>query len=274
MRHRRLAGFRREVTDAIAHAVGDCPGDARPCRGESPVHPAAPAGYLVQVVLSHRRGLQRDGRDLVRSGHAQVSSGGPVGAALAAWLAASLVGSYQLLLWLVGTAATGVADREPTADQKGEPADHLVRELRLVPMPHPDAAEHHGGQGNHAAPGEREDRCAASVGAAGRTSGPDWAGPDQAYRSSDQEMTGLPAAGRAEARGHVRQDLTPLGPQPHGRRPPDLRASHSGQPVGRCSILRRDHPCATGTCWLAVLRRCGVVMLGRSVPVRLEPRAN
>jgi hypothetical protein len=42
-------------------------------------------------------------------------------------------------------------------DQEGEPVDHLMRELRLVPMP-PDGAEHDGAQGNHAMPGEREDR--------------------------------------------------------------------------------------------------------------------
>ena len=57
---------------------------------------------------------------------------GPIGAAVAAWPAASLVGSYELLLWLVRTAATSATAREPTADQQGEPADHLVRELRLA----------------------------------------------------------------------------------------------------------------------------------------------
>lgn len=47
-------------------------------------------------------------------------SHGPVGAAVAAWPAASLVGSYELLLWLIRTA--GGAERESTAD--------LVDELR------------------------------------------------------------------------------------------------------------------------------------------------
>jgi hypothetical protein len=54
-------------------------------------------------------------------------------------------------------------------------------------MPDPDEAEHDGAQGNHAMPGECEDRC---VVPAGRTNGPDWAGPDQAYQPADQEMTG------------------------------------------------------------------------------------
>ena len=62
-------------------AVGDRPGGCRPGRGGSPVHPAAPAGHLVQVMLGHRRGLQRDARNLVRGGHAQVSRSGQIRAA-------------------------------------------------------------------------------------------------------------------------------------------------------------------------------------------------
>jgi hypothetical protein len=42
-------------------------------------------------------------------------SHGPIGAAVAAWPAASLVGSYELLLWLIRTAAAAVAS-EPVAD--------------------------------------------------------------------------------------------------------------------------------------------------------------
>ena len=62
-------------------------------------------------------------------------SHGPVGAAVAAWPAASLVGSYELLLWLIRTAAAGAVVREPAADQAGGPADHPVTGLRLVPVP-------------------------------------------------------------------------------------------------------------------------------------------
>jgi Protein of unknown function (DUF2637) len=43
-------------------------------------------------------------------------SHGPIGATVAAWPAASLVGSYELLLWLIRTAAPGAAIREPAAD--------------------------------------------------------------------------------------------------------------------------------------------------------------
>ena len=62
-------------------AVGDRPGGSSPSRGGSPVHPPARAGHLVQVMLGHRRGLQRDVHDLVRGAHAQVSRGCQVRAA-------------------------------------------------------------------------------------------------------------------------------------------------------------------------------------------------
>jgi len=42
---------------------------------------------------------------------------GPVGAVVAAWSAASLVGGYELLLWLVRTAADGALVHEPVTDQ-------------------------------------------------------------------------------------------------------------------------------------------------------------
>jgi hypothetical protein len=61
---------------------------------------------------------------------------GPIGAAVAAWpAAAGLVGSYELLLWLVRTAARGPAVREPAADRAGLPANQTEAELRLVPSP-------------------------------------------------------------------------------------------------------------------------------------------
>jgi hypothetical protein len=58
---------------------------------------------------------------------------GPVGAAVAAWPAASLVGSYELLLWLIRTASTGATAREPGTDHVDEPEDQMVSGLRLVP---------------------------------------------------------------------------------------------------------------------------------------------
>ena len=52
-------------------------------RGTGPGRGCTPAGHLVQVMLGHRRGLQRDLHDLVRGDHAQVSRGGQVRATLA-----------------------------------------------------------------------------------------------------------------------------------------------------------------------------------------------
>jgi hypothetical protein len=43
-------------------------------------------------------------------------SHGPIGATVAAWPAASLVGSYELLLWLIRTANCGTTARERGAD--------------------------------------------------------------------------------------------------------------------------------------------------------------
>jgi hypothetical protein len=66
---------------------------------------------------------------------------GPVGAAVAAWPAASLVGSYELLLWLVRTAAAGGMTSETEATCAARPAGQAAPELRLVPMPGPDGHE-------------------------------------------------------------------------------------------------------------------------------------
>jgi hypothetical protein len=66
---------------------------------------------------------------------------GPVGAAVAAWPAASLVGSYELLLWLIRTAAAGGMTWEMEATSAAGPAGQTAPELRLVPMPGPDQHE-------------------------------------------------------------------------------------------------------------------------------------
>jgi Protein of unknown function (DUF2637) len=67
--------------------------------------------------------------------------GGPVGAAVAAWPAASLVGSYELLLWLVRTAAGGGVVRSPATGQAGDPLVQAPPGLRLVPVEPGDADE-------------------------------------------------------------------------------------------------------------------------------------
>jgi hypothetical protein len=60
-------------------------------------------------------------------------SHGPIGATVAAWPAASLVGSYELLLWLIRTARAGTSVREPCPDSADGPVDQPTRGLRLVP---------------------------------------------------------------------------------------------------------------------------------------------
>ena len=57
---------------------------------------------------------------------AQGWSHGPVGAVIAAWPAVSLVGSYELLVWIIRTAAAGDLDRGPAADHGGPHADQTV----------------------------------------------------------------------------------------------------------------------------------------------------
>ena len=176
-------------------------------------------------------------------------SHGPVGAAVAAWPAASLVGSYELLLWLIRTAAAGAVAREPAAVHGVGPADHPVTGLRLVPAGDQDLPADAGGPGRHGSHGGPGDRCAGPVVGSGRAGGPDEPGADREYRLAAQETTGWSdvdgadavgedgakdineaaaaayrasidsgqAAVRAQARRPVRQDLPPLGPPPHGR---------------------------------------------------------
>jgi hypothetical protein len=62
-------------------------------------------------------------------------SHGPIGATVAAWPAASLVGSYELLLWLIRTASTNAPDRVSVPDREHAEADHYAAELRLVTTP-------------------------------------------------------------------------------------------------------------------------------------------
>ena len=73
---------------------------------------------------------------------AQGWSHGPVGAVIAAWPAVSLVGSYELLVWIIRTAAAGGPARGPAADHTGWYADHLAhgRPGASLPEAAPDNA--------------------------------------------------------------------------------------------------------------------------------------
>ncbi len=70
---------------------------------------------------------------------AQGWSHGPVGAVIAAWPAVSLVGSYELLVWIIRTAAAGELDRGPAADHGGPQAGHSGTIRRLAAVQEPDA---------------------------------------------------------------------------------------------------------------------------------------
>ena len=70
---------------------------------------------------------------------AQGCSHGLVGAVVAAWPAVSLVGSYELLAWILRTAAPGEPDRVPAADHYRPAADHAGTGLWTAPGPAADA---------------------------------------------------------------------------------------------------------------------------------------
>jgi hypothetical protein len=113
---------------------------------------------------------------------------GPVGAAVAAWPAASLVGSYELLLWLIRTAAAGVFVREPVADQASGSAGRQATGLRLVSAPDLDVLGDLGALGG-------------SGGDSHRASGPGQLNAGHLDRPAGQETIGLTEANRAGAIG-------------------------------------------------------------------------
>ncbi len=128
-------------------------------------------------------------------------SHGPAGAAVAAWPAASLVGSYELLLWLIRTAAVGVVVREPTADHNPGLADQRATGLRLVPAGGQVLPGDRGGSGSRARHGGPADRCVGPVIGQGWASGPGGPGTDQGSRPTAQEKTGWPDVEGARAVG-------------------------------------------------------------------------
>jgi hypothetical protein len=131
-------------------------------------------------------------------------SHGPVGAAVAAWPAASLVGSYELLLWLIRTAASGAVVREPAADHGVGPADQPVTGLRLVPAGDQDLPGDAGGPGRRGSHGGPGDRCAGPVIGSDRAGGPDEPGADREYRLVAHETTGWSDVDVADAAGEDR----------------------------------------------------------------------
>jgi hypothetical protein len=90
------------------------------------------SSMVILHAARHRRPVPRLARWMLALGIlaslavnvAQGWSHGLVGAAVAAWPAVSLVGSYELLAWIIRTAATGEPDRVPAADHHRPTADH------------------------------------------------------------------------------------------------------------------------------------------------------
>ena len=119
---------------------------------------------------------------------AQGWSHGSVGAVIAAWPAVSLVGSYELLVWIIRTAAAGDLDRGPAADHGGPQADHCGTRLRLAAAQRPDAGP--GNlirQGAGLAPGSVDGPLPAPrMAGAGQASGPGWNAADHAVQMPDQ----------------------------------------------------------------------------------------
>jgi hypothetical protein len=119
---------------------------------------------------------------------AQGWSHGPVGAVIAAWPAVSLVGSYELLVWIIRTAAAGDLDRGPAAEHGGPQAGHYGTSLRLAAAQGPDAEPGNligvdtgltpgGADGALPVPG---------LTSADQATGPGWNAADHADQAADQ----------------------------------------------------------------------------------------
>ena len=119
---------------------------------------------------------------------AQGWSHGPVGAVIAAWPAVSLVGSYELLVWIIRTAAAGDLGRGPATDHVGPQAGHFGTSLRLAAGQEPDA-----GPGNLIGPvagltpgGADGSPPVPGMTGAGQVGGPGWNAAGHADQMADQ----------------------------------------------------------------------------------------
>ncbi len=119
---------------------------------------------------------------------AQGWSHGPVGAVIAAWPAVSLVGSYELLVWIIRTAPAGDLDRGLAADHGGPQAGHYGTSLRLAAAHRPDAGPGDLiGQDVGLTPGASDGPLPVHpIAGAGQASGPGWYAADHADQLVDQ----------------------------------------------------------------------------------------
>jgi hypothetical protein len=107
---------------------------------------------------------------------------GPVGAVVAAWPAASLVGSYELLLWLIRISVARTRAYEDVPGRISETADRPVADLRLLQAPDPVLAEYNKAPGSDASA------------AANHARGPEEAGADHTFRYMDRQTADWSAA--------------------------------------------------------------------------------
>jgi Protein of unknown function (DUF2637) len=119
---------------------------------------------------------------------AQGWSHGPVGAVVAAWPAASLVGSYELLVWIIRTAAADGPNRVPDADHGGAQTDHPGAEARFAAaqMLGTTPGNRHGRLIGMVSSSRKDPRPVGRPGGAGQGSGPDHGKADLAGPAPDQ----------------------------------------------------------------------------------------
>jgi hypothetical protein len=150
-------------------------------------------------------------------------SGGPVGAVVAAWPAASLVGSYELLLWLIRTSAASAVARGQSPAQGVGPASHPAADLRLLSVTAVDASRCGSALGGSQAPGVPDGHCTQAAADLDRISLLGRPGTDGAYRPADHHAADRPAPGAPAEEGEDEVNIAAVAA---------YRASlESGQPL-------------------------------------------
>jgi len=135
---------------------------------------------------------------------AQGWSHGPVGAVIAAWPAVSLVGSYELLVWIIRTAAAVDPDRVPATVHGRMWVDHSGADMAPAAVEVPDAGPENAA--DIASSGAHGPVPLARVPGLGQVSGPGRNAvhrPDQAVDRADQESGCLGLAGATSVDGDL-----------------------------------------------------------------------
>jgi hypothetical protein len=156
-------------------------------------------------------------------------SRGPVGAVVAAWPAASLVGSYELLLWLIGT--SGAPDRRPPAGHRcGNTACRAA--ARSAPAAAVDSGQYGRNELDLSAPGRRP-----TGQPAGRPAAP----------AGAQHGDGVPGAGADDDAAVAAYRLSVRGGNPLSERKLAQMFGRTSRRWARARIIEaRQSPCASG----------------------------